>query len=63
MGIELGSEGFNARCDGCDTQVVINAHASCTVGEIIRHRGWVRVDYIETAHHYVWVCPKCKDLQ
>ncbi len=64
MGIELSEGlGFSGRCDGCDTYLAINAHSPNTVQAILRHRHWHKADYIHCAHHYVWLCPKCKDKE
>lgn len=60
MGIELSyGQGYNARCDSCDSFTTIGATNPGSAMVQLRDQGWVRKDYIETAHHYVWYCPKC----
>lgn len=64
MGIELDHlsprrPAYQARCDNCDTYLEIDASTPNVARLMLRDMGWVRKDYIETAHHYVWYCPKC----
>lgn len=61
MGIELDMfNKYDARCDGCDTVEELNAKRASTAQVMLRARGWKRGPYINAAHHYTWICPKCK---
>lgn len=66
MGIELSTidpatvGGFDGRCDGCDRFEPLSATTPAVATVMLRGLGWGRVDYITTASHYVWHCPKCK---
>lgn len=61
MGLERQSNGtWECRCDECDRVKPLESRNVNTSKAMLRKLQWIRVDYIDTAHHYVYRCPKCR---